>query len=143
MVQKSLLPRVALLIVMGVGLVGPATAQTVGFADAIKILAASFRGDIERYCKNATLANWGIGTCLDQNRANVSPQCTSDLAQVRASITARLEAQAAAPKVCSGDAGRLCPRAQRKRGYTLRCLLASERRVSDRCNQAITNAGWR
>lgn len=124
-------------------LAAPAAAQTVGYADAISILARSCGADINRYCKNATLADWGIGSCLDQNRASISQQCASDLIAVRRSLDAREAAQRDALQVCRRDAANLCKTVRPGRGHILNCLLKAERSVSNRCNAAITNAGWR
>jgi hypothetical protein len=59
-------------------------------------------------------------------------------------LDARAQAQAAAPKLCEADIKRLC-RNMRNAGWTLRCLVRSDnvRKVSNRCNAAITEAGWR
>jgi len=120
-----------------------AHAQTIGYADAIRTLSQSCGQDIQRFCSQATLANWGIGTCLDRNKDRISGRCAVDLVKVRQSLDTRAAAQARAFEVCQADARRLCPMTRRGRGFTLQCLLKAERRVSDRCNTAITNAGWR
>jgi hypothetical protein len=134
---------IAVIALAAVTIATPATAQTIGYADAITTLARSCGSDINRYCKNASLADWGIGTCLDQNRANISAQCASDLVAVRRSLDAREAAQADAMQVCRRDAAQLCQYVQPGRGHILNCLLKAERSVSRRCNAAITNAGWR
>lgn len=137
--------RQALLsIVFMVGVMGIAEAQsTMGFADAIKVLARSCGRDIQQYCPNARLANFGIGTCLEQNASKLTAQCNQDRVMVRQAIQARLAAQAAVGKICEGDARRHCQTIVRGRGYTLQCLLKAKRVVSKRCNEAITAAGWR
>jgi len=121
----------------------PAGAQTVSYADAVEILARSCGADIDRVCRSATLADWGITDCLRRNLPNISGQCALDLDRVVRSLRARAEAQRAVFRVCERDAARLCPMTQRRRGHTLNCLVRAERRVSRGCNTAITNAGWR
>lgn len=120
-----------------------ANAQTIGYAQAIDILAKSCGGDIQKYCSNATLANFAINDCLAQNRAKLSNQCATDIAQVRQSLEARASAQASAEKVCATDIRRLCPMTKPGRGHILNCLIKAERSASKACNTAITNAGWR
>lgn len=120
-----------------------ALAQTVGFAEAIKILSASCGKDIETYCKSATLANNGIGKCLDQNQAKVSQKCNADRAVVVTLIQERLAAQAAAPKICQRDAAQYCKGVKPGAGHILRCLLKAQRSVSNKCNTAIDLAGYR
>ncbi len=120
-----------------------AFAQTVGFAEAIKILSASCGADINKYCKSATLANNGIGQCLDQNQAKVSQKCNADRAVVATLIQERLAAQAAAPKICQRDAAQRCKGVKPGAGHILRCLLKAQRSVSNKCNTAIDLAGYR
>ncbi|WP_306145892.1 hypothetical protein [Roseibium sp. MMSF_3412] len=120
-----------------------AFAQTVGFAEAIKILSASCGADINKYCKSATLANNGIGQCLDQNQAKVSQKCNADRAVVATLIQERLAAQAAAPKICQRDAAQRCKGVKPGAGHILRCLLKAQRSVSKKCNTAIDLAGYR
>lgn len=120
-----------------------AFAQTVGFADAIKILAASCGKDIETYCKSATLANSGITQCLEKNQAKVSQKCNADRAVVISLIQERLAAQAAAPELCARDAAQRCKGVKPGAGHILRCLLKAQRTVSDKCNTAIDMAGYR
>ncbi|WP_075221934.1 hypothetical protein [Acuticoccus yangtzensis] len=128
---------------MVVGLAGPASADTIGYADAITLLANSCGSDIGKYCPKANLGNWEIGRCLMQNRANLSGQCAADLVRVGQSIEARKAAQASAEQICATDIRRRCPMTEAGRGRVLQCLLKAERTVSAACNAAITNAGWR
>lgn len=120
-----------------------AIAQTVGFADAIKILAASCGKDIESHCKSATLANNEIMQCLEQNQAKVSQKCNADRVTVVALIQERLAAQAAAPKLCERDAAQYCKGVKAGAGHILRCLLKAQPSVSEKCNTAIDLAGYR
>lgn len=120
-----------------------AFAQTVGFADAIKILAASCGKDIENHCKSATLANNEIMQCLEKNQAKVSQKCNADRVTVVALIQERLAAQAAAPKICERDAAQYCKGVKPGAGHILRCLLKAQPSVSQKCNTAIDLAGYR
>jgi len=120
-----------------------ALAQTVGFADAIKILAASCGKDIESHCQSATLANNEIMQCLEQNQAKVSQKCNADRVTVVALIQERLAAQAAAPKLCERDAAQYCKGVKPGAGHILRCLLKAQPSVSEKCNTAIDLAGYR
>ncbi|MEM8665834.1 MAG: hypothetical protein AAGF49_17140 [Pseudomonadota bacterium] len=120
-----------------------AQTQTLGYADAIRILANSCGADIQKHCASARLANWGINKCLAQNEGKLSAQCNADRVRVRQAVQARLDAQAAAVDVCKNDARRLCYQTVPGKGHVLQCLLKSERSVGKRCNQAITDAGWR
>jgi hypothetical protein len=90
-----------------------------------------------------SLGNNRIRECLQQNAAQVSPQCSSTLAMVLTSIQKRQEAQASVMKVCRDDAGRRCQGVVPGEAHVLTCLLQAAKTVSAKCNTAITEAGWR
>jgi hypothetical protein len=58
------------------------------------------------------------------------------------SIQTRLEAQASVFKVCAGRAKQLCKGVVGEE-HILQCLIKTERLDGEKCNDAITNAGWR
>jgi hypothetical protein len=126
-----------------VGMATAADAATISYADAVTQLAASCGADIQKLCKGLNLGNNRIRNCLVQKEAQVSPQCKTTMASVTVSIQQRQAAQASVTKVCRNDAARLCQGVVPGEAHILDCLLKASRRVSDKCNQAITDAGWR
>lgn len=135
--------RLILTLAVSLALVAGARAQTIGYADAVDILARDCGGDIARYCKDAMLADDGVGRCLASHRSSLSATCAASATQVAAAIEARREAQATAGKMCANDIRRLCPMTDQGRGHVLQCLLKASPSASKACNEAITNAGWR
>nr|WP_244327995.1 hypothetical protein [Roseibium sp. RKSG952] len=133
----------AFIAVAATALFTTASAQTIGFADAIKILSASCGSDIQKYCKTANLGNNGIGQCLNQHQAQVSPQCNADRQRVATLIQARLAAQAAVAQLCNRDIQQYCKLVEPGAGHVLRCILKAEPSVSKKCNEAIDLAGYR
>jgi hypothetical protein len=137
--------RLWMLAVVWAALVMPAQAQTVSYGEAMDQLVASCGADVDAYCKDVRLGGSRIQDCLAANSSKVSPTrkatfgCVSDLLSIRA------KAQAAAPELCKSEASRLCENFREGRGRLLRCLIRPEnaRNVSKKCNQAITDAGWR
>lgn len=138
-------PRLLVLLITLAGLAGPVAAQTIGYADAITLLARSCGADIEKYCAKAHLANFEIGRCLQQNEARISGTCAVDMVRVANALEARAQAQASIVKVCNRDIQKLCPPKFVKpgNGHILQCLLKAQPSVSKNCNAAITNAGYR
>lgn len=126
-----------------------ASAQTMGYADAIRILAQSCGADINKYCAKANIGNFGIQKCLEANASKVTPQCKADYVRAYQLIEQRHQAQQVVFEVCSRDSAQLCnvnsSRTQNFAGKVpiLRCLLKAERSVGQKCNQAITDAGYR
>jgi hypothetical protein len=120
-----------------------ASAQTIGFAEAIDRLAAACGADIKKHCKGVPLGDGGVRNCLVRNQAKNAPRCNSTMAEVFRLIEIRLAAQAAVPRICDADIRRLCQGVQPGDGNLLECGLKARRAVSAKCNQAITDAGWR
>lgn len=120
-----------------------AEAATISYADAVTQLASSCGADIQKLCKGITLGNNRIRDCLTEKAAQVSPQCQSTLTVVTASIQQRLAAQASVAKVCRNDAARRCQGIVPGEAHILDCLVKAAKVVSSKCNQAITDAGWR
>ncbi|MBL8582134.1 MAG: hypothetical protein JNL61_07915 [Rhizobiaceae bacterium] len=132
----------AIALAVVVGQAGLAAAQTISFADAVTTLAKECGADIKKHCAGVNLGNNQIQQCLEKNQAAVSPTCTSTLATVTASIQQRLAAQASVMQVCSTDAHQHCKGVVGEYNI-LGCLLKTVRIDSGKCNQAITDAGWR
>ncbi len=121
---------------------GGAQAQTISYADAMTDLAQACGADIRKHCHGVNLGNDAIQQCLAKHQSSVSQQCTSTLASISASIARRLEAQASVFKVCASHANTLC-KGVHGEANILHCLIKTERIDGQKCNQAITDAGWR
>lgn len=80
--------------------------------------------------------------CLMGNPA-VSATCKADFARVIAGVRKRAQARVAVLKICDADVRRLCAGVKAGDAQILNCMLTSRRGVSDKCNQAITDAGYR
>ncbi|WP_208980135.1 cysteine rich repeat-containing protein [Roseibium suaedae] len=118
-------------------------AQTVGFADAIRILSSSCGNDIGKYCKKENLGNNEITQCLQANESKLSQQCRADKDRVGVLLQERFAAQAAVGKTCDRDIQQFCKLVKPGNGYVLRCILKAKPSVSNACNQAIDLAGYR
>jgi cysteine rich repeat protein len=117
-------------------------ADTISYADAITALAKDCGQDIRKHCPGVNLGNGRIQACLEEHQASVTPTCTSTLAAVTASIRVRQEAQASVHKLCAGAAAMHC-KGVVGMNNVLGCLLKTQRIDGSKCNQAITDAGWR
>jgi hypothetical protein len=130
-------------LVLVLGLAAPAGAQTIGYADAIDILAKSCGADILKYCKGVNLGNNRVAECLAKHAAAVSPKCKSDYVEVVALLDKRAAAQAAVAGICQRDAQQFCKLVKTGKGNILNCLLKAAPSVGAKCNQAIDDAGYR
>jgi hypothetical protein len=118
----------------------PGSAQTVGYAEAIDILARTCGKDIGRYCGKVHMEQ--IGACLDKQSSKVSSQCRGSRAEVRRLLQIRSQAQAGAEKTCKGDVRRLCGSTVRGKGHRLRCLIIAQKRVRKKCKKVLIDAGY-
>src|ERR1700722_14710255 len=91
-----------------IGAIGPLSAQTLSYADAIDQLAAACRADLQKYCKGVELGGGRLKSCLDAHQNVVSAQCQQTRAAVYASIARRIAAQRDIGDICSADIARLC-----------------------------------
>jgi len=122
-----------------------ASAKTISYTEGARALVAACGADINAYCKGVKPGGNRIQFCIVENASKVSAQCMQTYEAVFASLAARAKAQAAVPQVCKPDAGRLCSNFRAGNARILRCLIRSDnvRKVTKKCNQAITEAGWR
>jgi len=138
---KRLIIVLSALAGLGFGL--PASAQTIGYADAIKILSSSCGKDINTYCKNVNLGDNQIGACLQKNAPRISSQCKTDYTRVYQLLEQRFQAQQQVAQICNRDIQARCNLVKPGSGRVLRCLLKAKKTVSKTCNQAIDAAGYR
>lgn len=117
-------------------------ADTISYADAVTTLAKECGADIKKHCKGINLGGGRIQSCLEENSAKVAPACTSTLSSVMASIQQRQEAQRTYIKVCQHDMSQYCNGVVGD-GHILSCLIETSRVDGRKCDQAITDAGWR
>jgi hypothetical protein len=120
-----------------------ASAQAMNFEDATAILGKSCGEDIESNCRGVNLDPIRLRDCLARNQDSVSAQCKSDYVRVFAAIQKRIAARAAVPKICEREVSKLCGGLQKGDSRALECILGETRGVSARCNQAISDAGYR
>lgn len=129
-------------VIAAIGPVQPAAAQTIGYAEAIDILADSCGADILKHCKGINLGGGRIEGCLADN-PKVSQTCKVDLVRVQQLLAARAAAQAAVGEICNRDAQQFCKMTKPGKGNILNCLLKAAPSVGANCNAAIDAAGYR
>jgi len=140
MKTKKLGPALAGLILAFAGS-SAASAQTIGFADAVGQYAAACKSDIAKYCKRVPLGGGRLGNCLAQN-GKVSAQCKATVAALRGMVVKRTDARAMVMKVCDADIKRLCAGIQAGDGNLMQCFFASRKNASAQCRQTVADAGY-
>ena len=133
----------AALIALGTaGAGGPASAQTVSYAQAAGLLAQHCGEDIMKLCRGQNLGNGAIQNCLAQNAGKLSPACAANHESIRAMTEARAAAQREVYKVCDRDRAQYCPGLVPGDGNIVSCLLEASKVVSRTCTAALVNAGY-
>lgn len=121
----------------------PAHAQTMSFAEAAARFVDACERDINSFCKGVNLGGGKLGACLTKNKDSVSARCRDEFPEILAGIAKRAAARTNVLKACDTDRRRLCGDVVKGDGQILDCMLTASRAVSARCNQAITDAGYR
>jgi hypothetical protein len=123
----------------------PASGQTIGYGDSMMLLIEACGTDVGTHCAGVRLGSGRIEACLQQNVSRLSQNCVTTYNAVVQQLQVRAAAQEAVPKICEADAKRLCSDFREGRARFLRCLIREDntRKVSNACNKAITDAGWR
>jgi hypothetical protein len=123
----------------------PGSAATISYAEAARALTAACGADINALCKGVKPGGNRLQSCLSENAGSVSEQCKQTYSAVFESLAARAKAQASVPRLCKSDAERVCEDFRAGGARILRCLIRKDnvRKVTKKCNQAITEAGWR
>jgi outer membrane protein OmpA-like peptidoglycan-associated protein len=120
----------------------PASAQTVGYADAIDQLGISCGPDIAKFCKNESLGGGRVRQCLQRNSGSVSPRCIASISALTSLLEKRAAARASVMKVCDVDITRRCSGVEVGDGNLLECFFKTKENVSAPCRQAVADAGF-
>jgi outer membrane protein OmpA-like peptidoglycan-associated protein len=124
------------------GAAATASAQTIGYADALGQLGSNCGADIAKFCKNEPLGGGRVRQCLLQNQASISPRCNTAIAALSTLLTKRAAARAAVPSVCDVDIKRRCSGIQAGDGNLMECFYKTKQNISEPCRQAVADAGY-
>src|SRR5262245_22805577 len=140
--MELVMPRIAIAAVMAAALLatGHASAQTVGYAEAIDQLGRACGKDIAKFCKQASLGGGQVQQCLA--RSNVSPGCRASVTAMGDLLQKRAAARAAVPRVCDADIRRICAGVVAGDGNLMECFYKAKRNISAPCQQAVADAGY-
>lgn len=128
------------LISVGIAL-GPSSAQTIGYAEAIDHFAVACRNDIGKYCKSEQLGGGRVRSCL-QRQPGVSAACSGAIAALTTMLQKRAAARASVVQICDRDIKRLCGGVQPGDGNLLECFFKAKGSTSAACRQAVADAGY-
>jgi hypothetical protein len=131
-----------ILLILALAAPSLALAETMSFGDAAAILGKSCGKDIDTNCRGVNFDSTRLKDCLYRNQDSISAQCKADYIGAFEAIQKRVAARAAVSKMCEREIVKLCKGTLKEAGKSLECLLTTQG-VSTRCNQAISDAGYR
>lgn len=120
----------------------PASAQTIGYADALGQLGSSCGADIAKLCKSEPLGGGRVRQCLLRNQASISPNCNASIAALSTLLAKRAAARAAVPRVCDADIKRVCAGIEPGDGNLMECFYKAKQNIGAACRQAVADAGY-
>lgn len=121
---------------------GTASAQTIGYADALGQLGASCGVDIAKFCKTEPLGGGRVRQCLLRNRSSITAGCAGSIVALGNLLEKRAAARANVPRVCDADIKRICAGIQQGDGNLMECFYKAKRNISAACQQAVADAGY-
>ena len=120
-----------------------AAQQSMKFAEAAAMLAASCGKDIDDNCRGVNFDATRLRECLNRNQDVVSAKCRADYPQAFGAIQQRITARTSLVKLCNWELNRLCGEVRQDPVKGLQCLLDSTKKATPNCNKAISAAGYR
>jgi outer membrane protein OmpA-like peptidoglycan-associated protein len=120
----------------------PSYAQTIGFSEAVGILADNCKQDIAKHCAKVNIAGGRIMRCLEEKQASISAACKGSIGGVVNLVSKRSAARAALAKTCDADRLRLCAGVVPGDGNLLECFDQVKANVSPACRKVVEDAGF-
>ncbi len=140
--DKRMVRGSSLLLIIALAAPSIASAQTMTFEDASALLAQSCSADIEANCRGVNLDSNRLRECLSRNRDALSAQCKIDYLRAFDGIQKRIAARTNVANACTREIVKLCAGSTKETSKSIPCL-ATTRGVSNRCIQAMGEAGYR
>jgi hypothetical protein len=127
-------------------LAGAATAQQKGPAEAavqglIETVATGCEKELAAYCQGVTPGDGRILACLYAHEDKLSGQCEYVLFDAAAQLERAVAALAYLVNECGDDLDNYCAGVAAGDGRLLDCLDKNEKKISQRCRQALKDTG--
>ena len=124
----------------------PATAQQKGPAEAlaqglVETVATGCEKELAAYCQGVTPGDGRILACLYAHADKLSGQCEYALFDAAAQLEWAVAALAYLVNECGDDLDTYCVGVPAGEGRLLDCLDQNEKKISNRCKQALTDTG--
>jgi hypothetical protein len=109
--------------------------------DLVKSVAQGCKAELETYCKDVTPGDGRILACLYAYGDKLSGQCEFALYDAAAQLERAVAALAYVANECADDLDQYCSDVAIGQGRLLKCLEKNDKKVSQRCKQALKDVG--
>jgi hypothetical protein len=108
---------------------------------AVQTFAEGCQKELETYCKDVTPGKGRILACIYAHEDKLSSRCEYALYDSAAQLERALNALTYVAKECHDDLKNNCSKVKPGEGRLLDCLEKNKAKVSQRCKQAVKDAG--
>lgn len=114
-----------------------------GVEGAVETFAEGCEKELATFCKDVTPGEGRILACLYAFGDKVSPRCEYALYDSVSQLNRTLATITYVAGECRDDLAAFCTGVQPGEGRLFDCLNKNEAKVSNRCNTALHDAGWK
>lgn len=107
----------------------------------VQAVAQGCQKEIETYCKDVTPGQGRILACLYAHNDKLSGSCEYALYDAAVRLERAIAALTYVANECEDDLDKFCAAVKGGEGRLVECLIQNEKKVSDRCNQALKDVG--
>ncbi|MBE9533690.1 MAG: hypothetical protein IMF03_01725 [Proteobacteria bacterium] len=109
--------------------------------DLVKSVAQGCKAELETYCKDVTPGDGRILACLYAHGDKLSGKCEYALYDAAVQLERAVAALAYVANECADDLDQYCSEVAIGQGRLLKCLEKNDKKVSQRCKQALKDVG--
>jgi len=107
----------------------------------VQAVAQGCQKEIETFCKDVTPGQGRILACLYAHNDKLSGSCEYALYDAAVRLERAVAALTYVANECEDDLDKFCAAVEGGEGRLVECLIENEKKVSDRCNQALKDVG--
>ncbi|MBC2712748.1 MAG: hypothetical protein HGJ94_17695 [Desulfosarcina sp.] len=107
----------------------------------VESVANGCKAELQTYCKDVTPGDGRILACLYAHGDKLSGQCEYALYDAAVQLERAVAALAYVANECADDLDQYCSDVPMGQGRLLKCLEKNDKKVSQRCKQALKDVG--
>ena len=133
--------RYGKVILMGFAMVFIIAGGALAMDGVVQTVAKGCEKEIKSYCEDVTPGEGRILACLYAHEDKISGRCEYALYDAATQLSRAVNALVYVAGECEDDLDEFCSSVEAGEGRLLECLEKHDKKVSDRCKQAIKDVG--